>query len=88
MPSETYQPKKFKRSRSRRSRIARRFYGLLGLIAVFFAITATLDHLDETPRWARVIFPTLSVNGLLEPFFKFKIFFINSAAGGVLSMKS
>jgi hypothetical protein len=62
MPSETYQPQKFKRSRSRHSRMIRRSLSLLALIVVFFTLTMGLNRLDQTtPRWARVWFPPFAV---------------------------
>ncbi len=61
MPNETYQPKKIRRSGRRRSRIIRRSYTLVGLIVIFYIITASLDRFDDTPTWARVWFPPFAV---------------------------
>ncbi len=61
MPNQTYQPKKFRRSKRRYSRQIRRVFGLLALIALYFAITVSLDRSDDTVRWARVLFPPFVV---------------------------
>jgi hypothetical protein len=58
MPKTTFKPKKFRRSKRRYSRLIRRFTVLIGLIAVYFALTTILDYMDPEPvRWARVSFP-------------------------------
>jgi len=67
MPNATYQPKRFRRSRRYRSRNIRWFFSLLGLIALFYVLTASLDRLDkETPKWARVRFPPFAIKN--EPY--------------------
>ncbi|MCF7976249.1 MAG: hypothetical protein K9N55_20695 [Phycisphaerae bacterium] len=63
MAKETYQPKKFKRSRYLRARWIRRLWGLLVVIVIYVLITQSLDRLDDTPGWARVSFPLFAVQG-------------------------
>ena len=56
MAIQTYQPKRFRRSKRQRARTIRRIRNFLCIIALFFVITTSLDHFDTTPRWGRVSF--------------------------------
>jgi hypothetical protein len=63
MPNKTYKPNEFACDRGWRSKLIRQFGRVLGLIALYFGITFSLDCLDSTPRWAHISFPSELVYG-------------------------